>query len=88
MIKYNFKTLIAEKKHKEKRNITYREISNRTGISKVTLSKIAKRPGYDTAVSIVERLCLYFNCSPNELITIVPDLREEEISEDADRSSA
>ncbi len=81
MIKYNLKTLIAEKKRRENRNITYREISSRTGISKVTLSKIARRPGYNTAVSIVEKLCLYFKCSPNDLITIVPDLPEEERQE-------
>ncbi len=77
MVKYNLKTLIAEKKRRENRNITYREISSRTGISKVTLSKIARKPGYNTAVSIVEKLCLYFKCSPNDLITIVPDLAEE-----------
>lgn len=77
MIKYNLKALIAEKEIRENRNITYREISGQTGISKVTLSKIAQRKGYDTAVSIVERLCLYFKCTPNELITIVPDLAEE-----------
>jgi len=86
MIKYNLKTLIAEKKLRENRNITYREISGQTGISKVTLSKIAKRRGYDTAVSIVERLCLYFQCTPNELISIVPDLPAE-IKKDIDPSS-
>jgi putative transcriptional regulator len=77
MIKYNLKSLIAEKEIKENRNITYREISGHTGISKVTLSKIAQGKGYNTAVSIVERLCLFFKCTPNELITIVPDLSEE-----------
>ncbi len=77
MIKYNLKVLIAEKKIRENRNITYREISGETGISKVTLSKIAQRRGYDTAVSIIEKLCLYFKCTPNELITIVPDLIED-----------
>jgi putative transcriptional regulator len=71
------KALIAEKKIRENRNITYREISGHTGISKVTLSKIAQSKGYDTAVSIVEKLCLFFKCTPNELITIVPDLPEE-----------
>ncbi len=81
MVKYNLKTLIAEKKRRENRNITYREISSRTGISKVTLSKIARKPGYNTAVSIVEKLCLYFKCSPNDLITIVPDLSEEQRQE-------
>ena len=77
MIKYNLKSLIAEKEIKENRNITYREISGHTGISKVTLSKIAQGKGYNTAVSIVERLCLFFKWTPNELITIVPDLSEE-----------
>ncbi len=73
MIKYNLKALIADKEFRENRKVTYADISKNTGISKVTLSKIAKRRGYDTAVSNIEKLCLYFNCDINELITIVPD---------------
>lgn len=73
MIKYNLKALIADKEFQENRKITYDDISRETGISKVTLSKIAKRRGYDTAVSNVEKLCLYFKCDLNDLITIISD---------------
>lgn len=73
MIKYNLKALIADKEFEENRKITYDDISRETGISKVTLSKIAKRRGYDTAVSNIEKLCLYFNCDINEFVTIVTE---------------
>lgn len=73
MIKYNLKALIADKEFEENRKITYDDISKETGISKVTLSKIAKRRGYDTAVSNVEKLCLYFNCDITDLITIMAE---------------
>lgn len=73
MIKYNLKALIADKEFEENRKITYDDISKETGISKVTLSKIAKRRGYDTAVSNVEKLCLFFNCDITDLITIITE---------------
>jgi putative transcriptional regulator len=73
MIKYNLKALISEKEFSEGRRITYDEITKSTGISQTTLSKIANQKGYDTAVSKIEKLCLYFKCGPEDLITIVQE---------------
>ena len=73
MIKYNLKALISEKEFNEGRRITYDEIAKSTGISITTLSKIASQKGYDTAVSKIEKLCLYFKCTPEDLITIVQE---------------
>jgi len=74
MIKYNLKALISEKEFQEARKITYDEISNATGISKQTLSKIASTRGYKTNTENIEKLCTYFNITPDNLITIVPDM--------------
>jgi len=73
MIKYNLKALMLDKSFSENRKITYEDVSRATGISKPTLSKIASRRGYVTSTSIIEKLCQYFECSCNELITIIPD---------------
>ena len=73
MIKYNLKALIAEKGFDEDRRITYDEIAAATGISKTTLSHIASKRGYDTAVSNIEKLCLYFGCAVSKFIDIVPE---------------
>ena len=77
MIKYNLKRLIAEKEFEEDRRITYDEIAASTGISKTTIALIASRRGYDTGVSNVEKLCIYFNCAVSDFIDIVPGQKQE-----------
>lgn len=74
MIQFHFKRLLAEKEFNEKRTISIREVAKKTRISRVTLSKIANSKGeYNTTTDIIERLCLYFSCSPNDLLTIIPE---------------
>ena len=78
MIKYNLKALISDKEFRNDKKITYEEISKSTGISRQTLSKIASRKGYKTSSEIIEKLCKYFNVTPDELMTIIPDPPETE----------
>jgi len=74
MIQFHFKHLLADKEFKEKRTIPIREVAEKTGISGVTLSNIANSKGdYNTSTDIIEKLCLYFECTPNNLMTIVPE---------------
>lgn len=73
MIKYNLKALIADKEFREERKINYEEISAATGISKPTISKIASKKGYYTSTENIEKLCRYFDCTPDQLMTIIPD---------------
>lgn len=77
MIKYNFKSLLADKEFGEDRKIKYEEISKATGISRQTLSKIAGARGYKTNTENIEKLCLFFDCTPDQLMTIIPDQAEE-----------
>lgn len=78
MIRFNLRKLIEDKEFEEDRRITILEIAEETGISRNTLSKIINKRGYDTAISNLEKLCLYFNCGPDEIIRLVPDPRESE----------
>jgi hypothetical protein len=32
---------------------------------------------YNTTTDHIEKLCLYFGCSPNDLMTIIPEEKEE-----------
>jgi putative transcriptional regulator len=74
MIKYYFKELIAQKEFEEKRKITFREVSEHTGISRNTLSRIANNKGsYSTKTEYVEKLCKYFGCSVEKFMIIIPD---------------
>lgn len=74
MIQFNFKRLLADKEFNEKRRVYLREISEETGISRTTLSKIANSKGeYKTSSEIIEKLCKYFGCTTDEFMTILPD---------------
>ena len=78
MIQFHFKHLLADKEFKERRTIPIREVAEKTGISGVTLSNIANSKGdYNTSSDIIEKLCLYFECTPNDLMTIVPKEKGE-----------
>jgi len=73
MIRYNLKALILEKEFAEDRKITYEEVSNATGISRQTLSKVASKRGHNVTADVIEKLCTYFNVTPDKLMTIIPD---------------
>lgn len=66
---YNrLKILIAEKEFREKRKLTYRTISEETGISTSTLTLYMRQGvgAFDTGT--LETLCNYLNCQPGDLI--------------------
>jgi putative transcriptional regulator len=74
MIQFNFKQLLADKAFEEKRRIHLKEIAKKTGISRTTLSKIANSKGeYKTSSENIEKLCQYFECTPDQFMTIIPD---------------
>jgi putative transcriptional regulator len=66
---YNrLKILIAEKELRENRKLTYRAISQETGISTTTLVLYMRQGvgAFDTGT--LETLCNYLNCQPGDLI--------------------
>jgi putative transcriptional regulator len=66
-IRIKLKELIADKEFRENRVVTIKEISEATGIHRVTLSKIANQRGYNVGTDILDRLCAYFQCEVGQL---------------------
>lgn len=54
--------------------LTYDALSARTKISVATLQSLAARPGYNTRLSTIEKLCRQLSCSPGELLELSPVL--------------
>ena len=52
--------------------LTYEAIAERTGISVATLQSLAARPGYNTTLSTVDKLCSALGCSPGEILEFHP----------------
>lgn len=73
MIIYHIKDMMLRKSARDGKKVTYADISNETGISKITLSRMASKAGYKAGSDIIEKLCKYFGVTPDQLMTLMPD---------------
>ena len=73
MIRYRIQELLAEKQLKQGRKVTLIELSEATGINRVTLSKLVNQRGYSTVTDNIDRLCKFFKCSVGEVMEYVND---------------
>ncbi len=80
MIRFLINELLSEKQFKEGRRITLIEISEATGINRMTLSKMINHKGYSSVTDNLDKLCNYFNCRIEDLIEYIPD--EENMESD------
>ena len=73
MVIYHVKDLMLRKSSIEGKRLTYDIVSERSGVSKMTLSRLASQPDYNAKMDSIVKLCNYFQCTPNDLISIIPD---------------
>jgi len=71
MLIVNLKALMEKKSAIEKRRITYKVIEQETGIKALTLSRIATKHEYNLSRRDIEKLLVYFDCLPNDLLTLI-----------------
>jgi putative transcriptional regulator len=69
MLIVNLKALIERKSAIEKRRITYKVIEAETGVKALTLSRISTNHDYNFSRKDLEKLLVFFNCQPNDLLT-------------------
>ncbi len=69
VIRVLLKQMLDEKSFKERMRITLNEVSEETGISRVTLNRISNVPGYNANTDSIDALCKYFECTPCELLS-------------------
>ncbi|MDM4771160.1 helix-turn-helix transcriptional regulator [Solimonas sp. SE-A11] len=73
MIRILFAQMLDEKAFRERRKITLNDVSDETGLSRPTVSRIANVPGYKTGTDTLDVLCRYFQCQPGSLLTWVDE---------------
>lgn len=78
MIRYHLKELIAEKEFVEKRRVTVSEIAKETGINRMTLSKLMNHQGSSTVTDNLDKLCYYFDCEVQDLVSHVKEEVDQE----------
>lgn len=80
MIRFKLAEMIEKRQFAEGRRITIAEIAERTGLNRMTLSKILNIKGYGTGTETIDKLCAYFECEVGDLMEYVatPDTSEGE----------
>ncbi len=73
MLIVNLKELMVKKSAVTGKRIAYKDIQEATGIGASTLSRIANNPKHNISKQHIEQLCRYFNVTPDQLMTIIPD---------------
>ena len=73
MIQSRLRELMGEKGRKERRRITYAELQVQPGVNKNTLTKLANDRASMVGLSVVDRLCAYFDCQPGDLFVYVDE---------------
>jgi putative transcriptional regulator len=68
-----FAILLAEKRVKERRNISLQEIAEKTGVSRRALYAWENNRVNRFDVPVINALCQYFDIEPGELFEYVPD---------------
>lgn len=78
MIRFRLTQLLRLKEERESRTISWKEVSEATGVSVSVLSALASpRGGATTNTRFVESLIRYFQCTPSDLLDLVPPPGEE-----------
>ena len=71
LLRFKIKDLISKKSFDEDRRITIGEVAEETGVSRVTLSKMANQKGYNTVTDNLDKLCIYFECDISSLVEFI-----------------
>lgn len=59
---------MAEHERKTGNKVTYRKISDATGISTNTLTQVANQQSSMIGLKTIDKLCQFFNCEPGDLL--------------------
>ncbi|MDX8381038.1 MAG: helix-turn-helix transcriptional regulator [Ghiorsea sp.] len=73
MIRILLMKKLDDKSFKENRRVTLNEVSEATGLSRPTLTRIANIQGYNTNTDTINALCKYFDCLPKDILEYYPD---------------
>ncbi len=73
MLRFKLSERIADKEFRERRRLTVLEVSQATGINRMTLSKLLNQHGVNVQTDNLDRLCKYFACTVGDLVEFVDE---------------
>ena len=76
MIQCRLREIMATKGRMDRTRISYDDIRSETGLSKTTLTRLANDRAERVALSVIDRLCDYFDCQPGDLFVHVREPKQ------------
>lgn len=73
MIRFKIQELLAEKQFREGKRVTLIEVSEATGINRMTISRMINNRGYSTVTDNLDKLCKFFNCNLEDIAEYVSE---------------
>ena len=73
MIQCRMRELIAIKGRRERRRITYEDIQAESGVNKNSIAKLTNDRSAMVGISVIDRLCEYFECQPGDIFVFVQE---------------
>jgi DNA-binding Xre family transcriptional regulator len=73
VINNRFAALLADKRIKERRNISLQEVAEKTGVSRQALYKWENNTVTRFDVPVIDALCKYFDVKPGDLFEYIPN---------------
>ncbi len=73
MIRFRLKERMADLTFRRGTRVTIDELAAATGLSAITISRVANRRGYNCTTDVLDKLCAFFECKLDELAEYIPD---------------
>lgn len=73
MIVVKVKEAMERYRYRTGKRLTYEKLAQMTGLAKPTIVAVASRMDYNTTLSTIEKLCRALECTPGDLLELLPD---------------
>lgn len=68
MLRIRLREVMDAYKRRTGERLTYEALAQASGLAVSTLQSMAARPGYNTRLSTIEKLCIALGCEPGDLL--------------------
>ena len=77
MIRVKLREAMESHRRRTGERMTYERLAQLTGLSRQTLESVASRPGYNSTLETIAKLCRALGCQPGDLLVLECDSPDE-----------
>ena len=72
MIRIRLREALEVHRQRTGQHLTYKQLAERTGLSRQTIESLASRQDYNSTLRTVAKLCRVLGCEPGDLLALQP----------------